>query len=215
MTILVIDNYDSFSFNLVQSIREISSDSVEVKRNDQITLSEVISMRPDGIVISPGPGHPANRQDFGVNTELIRNQTEIGCPILGICLGHQGIVHSFGGSIVQASQIMHGKTSSVKVLERSAIFENCRSEFTVMRYHSLIAIDETLPACLKVTARDTASNVIMAIEHKNAPIFGLQFHPESIGTPDGKIILKNFVQLLERDAVKSVVGEMPLVTLES
>ena len=195
MTILVIDNYDSFSYNLVQALREVSSEQVTVKRNDQIGFAEVIALNPVAIVISPGPGHPANERDFGINSELIKKQAEIGCPILGICLGHQGIVHTFGGEIVQAHQIMHGKTSQVKVLGTSALFNTCRSEFTAMRYHSLIATDETLPACLTVTARDTASNVIMAIEHKTAPIYGLQFHPESIGTPDGKLILKNFVQL--------------------
>ena len=195
MTILVIDNYDSFSFNLVQALREVSSETVTVKRNDQITFAEVSALNPVSIVISPGPGHPANERDFGINSELIKKQNELGCPILGICLGHQGIVHTFGGEIVQARQIMHGKTSQIKVLGESALFKTCSSEFTAMRYHSLIATDETLPACLTVTARDTASNVIMAIEHKTAPIYGLQFHPESIGTPDGKLILKNFVQL--------------------
>ncbi len=194
MTILVIDNYDSFSFNLVQSLREVSSQSVEVKRNDQITLPEVIAMKPDGMVISPGPGHPANERDFGINSALIQNQARIGCPILGICLGHQGIVHTLGGTIIRANQIMHGKTSRVKIVKQSAIFQDCQNEFIAMRYHSLVAVDETLPACLTVTARDTVSNTIMAIEHKSAPIFGLQFHPESIGTPDGKLILKNFVQ---------------------
>ncbi|MDZ4833013.1 MAG: aminodeoxychorismate/anthranilate synthase component II [Candidatus Melainabacteria bacterium] len=198
MTILVIDNYDSFSFNLVQSLREVSTHSVVVKRNDEITLEEVLALQPHGIVISPGPGHPANERDFGINLDLIKNQAAIGCPILGICLGHQGIVHTFGGSIIQANQIMHGKTSVVRVLQDSPLFSNCPKEFVAMRYHSLVAIDETLPTCLTVTARDTASNMIMAIEHNSAPIFGLQFHPESIGTPEGKLILKNFVELTEK-----------------
>jgi len=195
MKILLIDNYDSFSFNLVQALTKVSGHRVTVSRNDQITLPEAIEFKPDAIVISPGPGHPGNRRDFGVNSDLIANQSRLGCPILGVCLGHQGIVHTLGGAIVQAEQIMHGKTSTVRVSADSKLFKGCSSEFTAMRYHSLIAKDETLPACLKVTARDTSTNVIMAVEHTSAPIFGLQFHPESIGTPDGETILKNFIAL--------------------
>lgn len=200
MTILLIDNYDSFSFNLVQALREISTARVRVVRNDRITLSETIASKPEAIVISPGPGHPANGRDFGINTELIQNQHLINCPILGICLGHQGIIHSFGGSIVQANRIMHGKPSTIKLIEESTIFRGCSNTFAAMRYHSLIAIDEALPGCLKVTARDVTTETIMAVEHKTRPIYGLQFHPESIGTPDGKLILTNFVNSRARHA---------------
>jgi len=195
MTILLIDNYDSFSFNLVQALRSVSNHEIEVRRNDRISLDEIVEMKPAAIVISPGPGHPANPRDFGINSELIRNYRLLGCPILGVCLGHQGIVHSLGGAIVKAQNIMHGKTSQVETYGDSALFAGCSSHFTAMRYHSLIALDETLPGCLKVTARDTMTKTIMAIEHTSAPIFGVQFHPESIGTPEGEKILKNFVAL--------------------
>lgn len=200
MTILLIDNYDSFSFNLVQALKSVSNQEVEVRRNDQISLREIIEMKPAAIVISPGPGHPANPRDFGINSELIRNQQLLGCPILGVCLGHQGIVHTLGGEIVKAQNIMHGKTSRVKTCGESTLFAGCSSEFTAMRYHSLIAMDETLPNCLRVTARDTTTRTIMAIEHTSAPIFGVQFHPESIGTPEGEQILKNFVALASNRA---------------
>lgn len=200
MTILLIDNYDSFSFNLVQALKSVSNQEVEVRRNDRISLHEIIGMKPAAIVISPGPGHPANPRDFGINSELIRNQQILGCPILGVCLGHQGIVHTLGGEIVKAQNIMHGKTSQVQTCGESTLFAGCSSEFTAMRYHSLIAMDETLPSCLKVTARDTMTKTIMAIEHTAAPIFGVQFHPESIGTPEGERILKNFVALASNRA---------------
>jgi anthranilate synthase/aminodeoxychorismate synthase-like glutamine amidotransferase len=193
MTILLIDNYDSFSFNLVQTLKIVSNSPVDVRRNDKITLADAIALKPTAIVISPGPGHPANQRDFGINSELIRNQSSLGCPILGVCLGHQGIVHTLGGEVVQSQRVMHGKTSQIRLCGDSALFAGCQSEFPAMRYHSLIALDESLPTCLRVTARDTTSNAIMAIEHESAPIFGLQFHPESIGTPDGRRILKNFV----------------------
>lgn len=198
MSILLIDNYDSFSFNLVQAIRTVSDEKVEVRRNDKTSLAEVRELNPTAIIISPGPGHPANPRDFGISSELIKNQKSLGCPILGVCLGHQGIVHTLGGEVVKATDIMHGKTSQVELCGRSAIFEGCTDSFTAMRYHSLIARDESLPSCLTVTARDTRSKVIMAVEHREAPIYGLQFHPESIGTPDGLQILKNFVALTNR-----------------
>lgn len=193
--ILLIDNYDSFSFNLVQTLSKISMTTVEVRRNNRISLSEVFELKPESIVISPGPGHPANQRDFGINADLIRNQARINCPILGVCLGHQGIVHTLGGSIVKAPNIMHGKTSQVKVFKPSRLFEGCHETFKVMRYHSLVAIDDDLPEALAVTARDIETNAIMAIEHVSAPVFGLQFHPESIGTPDGENILRNFVRI--------------------
>ncbi|MBX9668046.1 MAG: aminodeoxychorismate/anthranilate synthase component II [Candidatus Obscuribacterales bacterium] len=201
MTILVIDNYDSFSFNLVQALRVVSDQPVIVRRNDKITLPEIRELSPVGIVISPGPGHPANKRDFGINSEVIANQMQLACPILGICLGHQGIVQTFGGSIIQAAVIKHGKTSLIEVTGTSTLFEGCERSFAAMRYHSLAAAEENLPECLTVIGRDASDNSIMAIEHKSSPIFGLQFHPESIGTPCGMTILRNFVSI-SRDFTK-------------
>ncbi len=220
MKILLIDNYDSFSFNLAQAVRAIvevpeekerrapsscratvayaeapTTASVVVRRNDQITLEEIIALRPHGIIISPGPGHPANPDDFGVNQHVLANSALLQCPILGVCLGHQGIAHAFGGTVERAAKIMHGKTSRIRQVAVSPLFLGVPSEFVAMRYHSLAATDETLPSCLKVTARDTETNSIMALEHRDKPIFGLQFHPESIGTPEGPTVLKNFVSL--------------------
>ncbi len=195
MTILVIDNYDSFSFNLVQALRVVADEPVEVRRNDKITLAEIFDLPLSGIVISPGPGHPANKRDFGINSEVIANHERIDCPILGICLGHQGIIQTFGGSIVQANVIKHGKTSQIDVTGSSALFAGCEQSFVAMRYHSLAAAEESLPDCLTVIGRDASDNSIMAIEHISSPIFGLQFHPESIGTPCGMTILRNFADL--------------------
>lgn len=195
MTLLLIDNYDSFSFNLVQVLRMSSGSPVIVHRNDRIALNDILAMRPSGIVLSPGPGHPANASDFGVCADVIKAQDALGCPILGVCLGHQGIVHSFGGVVEQAMQIMHGKTSIVKMTDCSPLFESLPEEITAMRYHSLAARDTNLPTCLKVTARDRDTQTIMAVEHRSKPIYGLQFHPESIGTPDGRTIVDNFVRL--------------------
>lgn len=195
MTILVIDNYDSFSFNLVQALRALTEASVLVRRNDEITLADISQLSPCGILISPGPGHPANRRDFGINSDVIANQELLDCPILGICLGHQGIVQTFGGTIVQAGVIKHGKTSQITITAPSALLAGCEQKFVAMRYHSLAAAEEDLPASLLVTARDGADNSIMAVEHRERPIFGLQFHPESIGTPCGTTILSNFIDI--------------------
>lgn len=191
--LLLIDNYDSFTFNLFQMIQMQTDEPVEVHRNDRIGFGEILEKRPSGIVLSPGPGHPAVDRDFGVCLDILRNHHDVNCPVLGVCLGHQGIVHAHGGKVVRAPRIVHGKTSEIKVLEPSRLFEGLPESFTAMRYHSLVAEEETFPEALKVTARDTGEGLVMALEHREAPIFGVQFHPESIGTPEGARILKNFL----------------------
>jgi anthranilate synthase component 2 len=195
MTLLIIDNYDSFTFNLYQMLQAETDHEVIVKRNDAITLDDILAMKPAGIILSPGPGHPENESDFGVCAEVIKNAAKVSCPILGVCLGHQGIGHYFGGKVVRAPHIVHGKMSNITITAPSKLFEGMQEEFSAMRYHSLVVQDEQLPSCLKVTARDEKTKLIMAMEHDNLPIYGVQFHPESIGTPEGKSILRNFVSL--------------------
>lgn len=195
MTLLIIDNYDSFTFNLYQMLQAETEHSVIVKRNDAIPFEEILQLKPGGIILSPGPGHPKNHSDFGVCAEVIEKAKVIGCPILGVCLGHQGIGHYMGGRIVRAPQIVHGKMSNITITAPSLLFEGLPQGFSAMRYHSLVVQDEALPECLKVTARDERTQLIMAMEHATLPLYGLQFHPESIGTPEGKTILRNFARL--------------------
>ncbi len=185
--ILVIDNYDSFTYNLVQYLGELGADIV-VKRNDAITLDEVRQLHPSHVIISPGPGTP---EDGGISVELIRALYTT-TPILGVCLGHQCIGAAFGGKIDAAPRLMHGKTSPIYHYSQS-IFDGVPSPFTGMRYHSLL-VHEPVPDCLKVTAFTTEGE-IMALEHRSAPVVGLQFHPESILTEHGKTILSNFLNL--------------------
>ena len=185
--ILLIDNYDSFTYNLYQYIGELNSE-IKVVRNDKINLDEIKTLSPSHIVLSPGPGFPASA---GITIPLIR---EFGgkIPILGVCLGHQAIGEAFGGKVIHAKQLMHGKSSLVKVDNDSKLFKGLSGEITAARYHSLIVETESLPECLKVTA--TAENgEIMGLEHKEFAVYGIQFHPESIMTPDGKKILANFL----------------------
>lgn len=191
--LLLIDNYDSFTFNLFQMIQMQTDEPVVVHRNDRIGLAEILEQRPSGIVLSPGPGHPAVDRDFGVCLDILRHHRDVNCPVLGVCLGHQGIVHAHGGNVVRAPRIVHGKTSEMKVTRPSRLFDGLPETFTAMRYHSLVAEEETFPAELSVTARDTGEGLVMALEHREAPVFGVQFHPESIGTPEGARILKNFL----------------------
>lgn len=195
MKILVIDNYDSFVYNIVQLLGELGAEPIVV-RNDQITLEQIREMDPDGIVISPGPGHPADRKYFGVCTDVI---TELGpkTPILGVCLGHQGIVHAFGGKVVNAGKVRHGKTSPVKYTADS-LFENVSNPFKATRYHSLVAEKDEIPECLEVTARALDDGEIMGIRHKEYPIEGVQFHPESVLTGEGRKILLNFLSMVKR-----------------
>lgn len=192
--LLIIDNYDSFTFNLYQMLQAETDKEVVVRRNDKISLDEILELKPHGIVLSPGPGHPANLADFGVCGEVIQSAERVGCPILGVCLGHQGMAHYLGGKVTRAPHIVHGKMSNITITADSKLFSGLVSGFTAMRYHSLVVEDETLPECLKVTARDDKTNLIMAMQHTSIPMFGLQFHPESIGTPEGKTILRNFVK---------------------
>lgn len=201
MRTIIIDNYDSFTFNLYQLLVPIvrklernESADVEVFRNDAITLDEILEKKPTHIVLSPGPGHPAVARDFGVCKEVILSQKKLGAALMGVCLGHQGIAAHLGGEVVRAPEIVHGKTSEIFVEgEPSRIFAGLGNSFEAMRYHSLVAKDETFPSDLKVTAREKKHGLIMALEHKSEPIFGVQFHPESIGTEKGSLMMENFL----------------------
>jgi len=184
--ILVIDNYDSFTYNLVQYLGELGQD-IAVKRNDEIDLDGVAALAPDHILISPGPCTP---NEAGISLALIdRFKGEI--PIFGVCLGHQSIGQAFGGDVVKAENLMHGKTSEIHHDGRT-VFEGIPSPFTATRYHSLIVKRETLPDCLEISA-ETASGEIMGLRHKEYPIEGVQFHPESIITQNGLTLLRNFL----------------------
>jgi anthranilate synthase component II len=195
MKILVIDNYDSFVYNIAQLLGELRTEPT-VLRNDSITLQDVRKMRPDAIVISPGPGHPADRRYFGVCTDII---TELGpsVPILGVCLGHQGIVHAFGGKVVNATKIRHGKTSLIHYTA-DRLFEDVKNPFTATRYHSLVADQNTVPTSLEVTAKALDDGEIMGIRHRQYLIEGVQFHPESVLTGDGRRMLLNFISMVKR-----------------
>ena len=197
MTILIVDNYDSFTFNLYQLIQEQTEQEVVVKRNDQISLAEIGSLAPSGIVLSPGPGHPGTESDFRVCKDVIENAASLKCPILGVCLGHQGLAHYLGGQVGRAPQIVHGKMSTITVSVAEPLFEGVSTSFQAMRYHSLVVEDKGLPSCLTVTARDADTQLIMAMQHETLPLYGVQFHPESIGTPQGRTIIKNFLKLCQ------------------
>lgn len=183
--ILLIDNYDSFSYNLYRLVGELDA-SVRVIRNDEMTISDIRDMKPERILISPGPGRPENA---GIILEVAKGVDQI--PILGVCLGHQAICSAFGARITYARQLMHGKQSEVELDADCPIFRNCPGRTLVARYHSLAVDEDTMPDCLKITAR-TAEGEIMAVQHRDSPIYGMQFHPESIMTPAGKQMLENF-----------------------
>jgi anthranilate synthase/aminodeoxychorismate synthase-like glutamine amidotransferase len=187
--ILMIDNYDSFTYNLVQYFGELKAD-VKVFRNDALTLEKIRKMKPQKIVISPGPGRP---EDAGISVAMIK---ELGpdIPILGVCLGHQAIGYAFGGRIIQAKRLMHGKTSMIKHNGRG-IFKKLPNPFEATRYHSLVIDSQHVPDCLDVTAKTTDDKEIMGVKHKIYPVYGVQFHPESILTKQGINILRNFLQL--------------------
>ncbi len=188
--ILIIDNYDSFTYNLYQLIGSINPD-IKAIRNDAMTVEEIRQLNPSGIVLSPGPGKPS---DAGICEQVV---LELGkeIPILGVCLGHQAICEAFGGTVSHAAHLMHGKQSAAEVDNSSALFKGLEKEIKVARYHSLALKAETLPECLTITS--TADDgEIMAVQHKEYPIYGLQFHPESIMTPDGNKILQNFCNLI-------------------
>ncbi len=191
MRVLVIDNYDSFVYNLVQYIGELGTEVV-VHRNDQVTMKQVQKLKPDRIVISPGPGNPTDEHYFGICKAILK-QLSVSVPTLGVCLGHQGIISTFGGKVVAAKQLMHGKTSSIKH-DGKGIFRGVQNPFTATRYHSLAGEQETIPDCLEVAALSVDDCEVMSVRHKIYPIVGVQFHPESILCEDGKLIIKNFLQ---------------------
>lgn len=194
MNLIIIDNYDSFTLNLYQMLAQVGADEMQVFRNDEIDLKSIKNLNPDRVVLSPGPGHPAIEGDFGICKDIIVQSDLLQCPVLGICLGHQGIVQHLGGKISTAPQIVHGKSSTIKITRASALFNGLPKKFPAMRYHSLIAYDELFPKELSITAREEKDDLIMAVQHKTKPIYGLQFHPESIGTPIGIEILRNFIE---------------------
>ena len=188
--LLIIDNYDSFTYNLVQYFGEMGA-VMEIRRNDQITLDEIALMKPTGICISPGPCTP---KEAGISTGVIERFGK-NTPILGVCLGHQCIGHVFGGEVVRAGRLMHGKTSMIKHTGVS-VFKGLPSPFEATRYHSLIVKRDTLPECLEITAvASDDESEIMGLRHKELPIHGVQFHPESILTVQGKRLLKTFLEL--------------------
>lgn len=185
--LLLIDNYDSFSYNLYQLAGEINPD-IKVIRNDEMSAEEIVELNPDRIIISPGPGRPENA---GIITEVAKTVSKK-IPTLGVCLGHQAICMSYGAKITYAKELMHGKQSEIKADTESLIFRNCPEKMEVARYHSLAAEADTIPDCLKITAL-TSDGEIMAVEHRDYPIYGVQFHPESIMTPQGRQMLENFI----------------------
>lgn len=185
---LLIDNYDSFSYNLYQLIGE-TEPGIRVIRNDEMTVDEIKELNPDRIVLSPGPGRPENA---GIIVEVVKTLGK-DIPILGVCLGHQAICVAFGAAVTYADKLMHGKQSDVRFDPECLLFGGCPEIAPVARYHSLAADADTIPECLKITAVTTDGEV-MALQHKTYPVYGVQFHPESIMTPDGKQMLKNFIK---------------------
>lgn len=198
--ILMIDNYDSFTFNLVQYLKQMGED-VRVYRNDEISLDEIEAMKPAAIFLSPGPCSP---REAGITVDVIRAFYRK-IPLMGVCLGHQSIGYSFGAEVVRADRLMHGKTSQVDH-DGKTIFKGLPKPFTAGRYHSLIIKRDSLPDCFEVTA-ETEDGEIMGIRHRNFPVEGIQFHPESILTPNGKRILRNFLNMLAADNEESGQSE--------
>jgi anthranilate synthase component 2 len=191
--VLLIDNYDSFTYNLYQYLCELGAE-VTVRRNDAISVDEARAFDPDSVVISPGPGVPG---DAGISIDLIRALGP-SVPILGVCLGHQAVAVAFGGVVSRAPELMHGKASDIHH-DGSGVFEGLPSPFSAIRYHSLCAVAESLPRALEVTAR-TTTGVIMAVRHREYPVHGVQFHPESILTEHGKALLNNFLRVSAQDS---------------
>ena len=190
--ILLIDNYDSFSYNLYQLIGQVNSD-IKVSRNDRITVDEIMELNPEAIILSPGPGKPENA---GICMDLIKEfHDEI--PILGVCLGHQAICAALGGEVSHAKRLMHGKSSKIS-LDYDFIFKGLPGEITVGRYHSLSLVEDSLPDCLEIISKARDDREVMAVKHKDFNVYGLQFHPESILTPDGLAIIENFLEKVER-----------------
>ena len=196
MKFLIIDNYDSFVYNLAQYLGELGVDC-DVIRNDKITIDEIKERKYDGVIISPGPGTPDDKKYFGICSQVIRDLGNT-TPILGVCLGHQGIISAFGGKVTNAGCVRHGKTSPVKHMN-SELFKDIKNPFKATRYHSLVGDKTIIPDILEVTATAEDDGEVMAVRHKKYLIEGVQFHPESIMTEDGKKILANFIrQVKER-----------------
>ena len=191
MKVLVIDNYDSFVYNLVQYIGELGGEPI-VYRNDKVSLPQVAELKPERIVISPGPGTPEDEHYFGVCTKILRTLSQT-TPTLGVCLGHQGIIHAYGGKIVHAKRLMHGKTCQIKH-DGKGVFAGVHNPFTGMRYHSLVGERSSIPDCLEISAESLDDGEVMSVRHTAYPIVGVQFHPESILCEDGKLIVKNFLE---------------------
>ena len=188
--IVLIDNYDSFSYNVYQLIGFVEPD-IKVVRNDEYTVEEIEKMGPEALIISPGPGRPS---DAGICIEAIRYFAGK-IPILGICLGHQAICEAFGGRVSYAKELMHGKKKTIYTVGKSKLFDGLGDSFQAARYHSLAAVREELPDVLRITA-ESDDGEIMAVEHRECPIFGVQFHPESVMTPDGKVMIQNFINVV-------------------
>lgn len=189
--VLLIDNYDSFSYNLVQLIGELTDGDIKVVRNDEVTIDEIRKLNPENIILSPGPGKP---EDAGICEDVVR-QLKGEYPILGVCLGHQSICEVFGAKVTYAKQLMHGKQSDMTILKADPIFEGLGECFKGARYHSLSADRDTIPNELEVIAIDEKDGEVMAVKHKEYPIYGLQFHPESVLTPEGKKLVNNFLNI--------------------
>jgi anthranilate synthase component 2 len=187
--LLIIDNYDSFTYNLVQYFGELYKGAIAVFRNDMITVPEIAAKKPDWIVISPGPCTP---REAGISVETIR-KLGIQIPILGVCLGHQSIGFAFGGNVIRAPYLMHGKVSQIRH-DGTGLYKGMPDPFTATRYHSLIIERASCPECLEITSR-TDDGIIMGVRHKEFPVFGVQFHPESILTEGGKVLLANFLKV--------------------
>ena len=188
--IVLIDNYDSFSYNVYQLIGSVEPD-IKVVRNDEYRVEEIAEMKPEALILSPGPGKPS---DAGICIDAIKYFTGK-IPILGICLGHQAICEAFGGRVSYAKELMHGKKKTIYTVGKSKLFDGLGDSFQAARYHSLAAVREELPDVLRITA-ESDDGEIMAVEHREYPIFGVQFHPESVMTPDGKVMVQNFINVV-------------------
>ncbi len=191
MKVLIVDNFDSFVYNLAQYVGQLEAQPV-VYRNNAITISQVAKLNPDRIILSPGPGRPENRRYFGVSLDIIR-KISLKTPTLGVCLGHQGIAYAFGASIKPAKRLMHGKTSLIEH-EKGGLFRGVENPLRATRYHSLVCARKNFPKCLEETATSLDDGEIMGLRHREFPIFGVQFHPESILTSEGLKIIRNFLE---------------------
>jgi anthranilate synthase component II len=189
--VLIIDNYDSFVYNLAQSVGESGAETT-VYRNDKISLNQAIKYRPDRIILSPGPGTAEDSRYFGVCKEVLQHLSRQ-VPTLGVCLGHQGIISTFGGRVIHAKRLMHGKISPIKH-DGKGLFKGVRNPFSATRYHSLVGDRASIPECLTVSALSEDDDEVMSVRHVKFPIVGVQFHPESILCEDGKLIMKNFLE---------------------